>query len=143
MLPVWRPSKQNLGWASRLAEETEPSDLLVDKLVTMQEKGVLKHLQWEEITKWDTEIRGEPKRDPYFLAGKHLEYEEVLAEQTADTASDLKLANAFTSRGIALELAQLMSYTVHDGMVKMCLREYARPAIAGHANFLDTDKERR
>ena len=128
--------KAKLGVGFEVAEETEPSDLLVDKFVTMQERGVLKYLQWEELTKWDTEIRGEPKKDPYFrFVGKHLEYEEPLAGQTADTASDLKLANAFTRRGIALELAQLMSYTVHNGMVQMFLRGYARTAVAGHAEI--------
>lgn len=52
--------KIKLGTGFEIPEETEPSDLLVDKYVTMQEKGVLKYLQWEELTKWDTEVRGEP-----------------------------------------------------------------------------------
>ena len=93
-------------------------------------------MQWDELTEWDTEIRGEPKRDPYFkMAGKHLEFQEPLAEQAADTGSDLKLANDLTRRGIALELAQLMSYNVHDNMIRMFLREYSRPPIPGYAKI--------
>jgi len=89
-----------------------------------------------QLTKWDTEIRGEPKRDPYFkIAGKHLEFQEPLAEQSADTGSDLKLANALTRRGRASELAQIMSYNVHDNMMKMFIQEYARPPIPGYAKI--------
>ena len=136
-----------LGEGFEIAEETEPSDQLVDKYVTMQEKGVLKYLQWEHLTKWDTEARGEPAKDPYFaLAGKHLEYNEAVQELTADTASDLKLANALTRRGVALEVAQLMSFKIHDGVVKWFLRAYNRPAIPGHAKvsllqIKNTDEE--
>jgi len=80
----------------------------------------------------NTEIRGEPKRDPYFkMAGKHLEFQEPLAEQAADAGSVLKLANDLTRRGMVLELAQLMAYN----MLRMFLREYARPPIPGYAKI--------
>ena len=128
--------KVKLGTGFDIEGETEPSDLLVDKFVTMQERGVLRYLQWDELTKWDSEVKGEPKKDPYFaLAGKHLEYHEAIEELTADTASDLKLLNALERRGVALELAQLMSYTVHHGIVKWFMREYNRAAAPGHAKI--------
>ena len=128
--------KVKLGSGFDIEGETEPSDLLVDKFVTMQEKGVLRYLQWDELTKWESEVKGEPKKDPYFaLAGKHLEYREAIEELTADTASDLKLLNALERRGVALELAQLMSYDVHKGIVKWFMREYNRAAAPGHAKI--------
>ena len=56
--------KKKLG-ARNVKEETQPADLLVDKFVTMAETGSIRYLPWEDLTKWDTEIRG-VKKDPHW-----------------------------------------------------------------------------
>ena len=133
--------RPKLGLGFEIEEETEPSDLLVDKLVTMQERGALKYVPWDELTKWGAEARAEPKKDPYFKIStdnyqrKFLELEEPTTEQVADTGTDLKLTNALARRGVAMELAHLMSYKVHDTMVKWYLREYARLPVPVYAKI--------
>ena len=134
--------RTKLGLGFEIDEETEPSDLLVDKFVGMQERGTLKHVPWDELTKWESEARAEPKKDPHFKIStdgnqrRFLELEEAPGtERVADTGTDLKLANALTRRGVALELAQLMSFKVHETIVKWYLREYARAAVPGFAKI--------
>jgi len=134
--------REKLGVGFEIEEETEPSDMLVDKFVAMQERGALKYVPWDELTKWESEARAEPKKDPHFKIStdnnqrRFLELEEPAAtEKAADTGTDLKLANALTRRGVALELAQLMSFKVHDTLVKWYLREYAHPAVPGFAKI--------
>ena len=63
----------------------------------MQENGDLKYLQWDNLTKWDAEIRGQPKKDPFFKVNKSnlFELEEATVSAPADTGTDQKLTKAF------------------------------------------------
>ena len=48
-----------------ISGELEPSDHLVDRMVTMQEDGVLKFILWEDVGRRDVEVRGS-KKDPWY-----------------------------------------------------------------------------
>ena len=79
----------------------------------------MQYLQWEDLTKWDAEIRGESKKDPFFKISKsnQVELEEAPAPIYADTGTALKLANAFKRRGVAMELAGSLSFKSHELIV--------------------------
>eukprot|EP00973_Karenia_brevis_P018303 2512451-Karenia_brevis.AAC.1 len=42
----------------KISGPLEPSHCLVDKYVTMQETGALRHVPWHELTTRESEIRG-------------------------------------------------------------------------------------
>ena len=138
--------KKKLG-ERNVKEETQPADLLVDKFVTMAETGSIRYLPWEDLTKWDTEIRG-VKKDPHWKTTPEglFKFEEATTEKPADTGSDLKLLNALRRRGIAMEMANLMSYDAHEDLVAWFIKELNRPPPRGYQNvslqmLRDADEE--
>jgi len=138
--------KKKLG-ERNVKEETQPADLLVDKFVTMAETGTLRYLPWEDLTKWDTEIRG-VKKDPHWKTTPEglFKFEEVTTEKPADTGSDLKLMNALRRRGIAMEMANLLSYDLHEDLVAWFMKELNRPPPRGYQSvslqmLRDADEE--
>ena len=138
--------KKKLG-TRNVKEETQPADLLVDKFVTMAETGSIRYLPWEDLTKWDTEIRG-VKKDPHWKTTPEglFKFEEATTEKPADTGSDLKLLNALRRRGIAMEMANLLSYDSHEELVAWFIKELNRPPPRGYQNvslqmLRDADEE--
>ena len=114
--------------------DLEPSDTLVDKFVAMQESGVLRYLPWTEIGQRDAEIRGQ-KKDEFFKfdSSGALRLTVTGADIDADTCTDYKLHRALQRRGIALHIARLMDFSVHEILIQWMMKEYARDAMPGHA----------
>ena len=121
-----------------LTEGLEPSHKLVDTFVQMSEDDSIRYVPWEELTERSQEIHGvvkdkavtdlvlKPDNQGFLkssVAGSH---------QFADLTSDLKLKQALTRRGLAMDLAGLCSYEQHQLLVDMFLREYLRPPIDDH-----------
>ena len=104
----------------KIVGETEPSDTLVDKYSTMQENGILRYVPWEDVTRRDLEVRG-VKKEKYWQEvwqGKkgHMQGMEVGVEDPADMSTDLKLERLLRRRSVALDMAHLMSYEVHENL---------------------------
>jgi hypothetical protein len=104
----------------KISGETEPSDTLVDKFSSMQENGVLRYVPWEDITRRDMEMRG-VKKEKYWQEvwqGRkgHMEGREMGVDEPADLSSDLKLERLLRRRSVALDMAHLMSYEVHEDL---------------------------
>ena len=110
----------------------EPSCKLVDRLIGMQVSGHLRVLSWEDLTRRDQEILNVKTEEWWKTDAQHrLVKVETQVEAAADTGSDLRLYQALTRRGVALHLAQLLSFPVHDKLVKKFLRELERDPIDG------------
>ena len=134
----------------KVAGETEPSDTLVDKFCTMQENGILRYVPWEEITRRDLEITG-VKKEKFWQEvwqGKtaHMQGVERGVEEPADLSTDRKLERLFRRRSIALDMAHLMSYEVHEELASWYLEALTADPPKGHNKVTleqvrDTDME--
>eukprot|EP00973_Karenia_brevis_P089811 12399580-Karenia_brevis.AAC.1 len=96
----------------------EPSHSLVDKLVSIQETGALRHISWQELTSRESEIRG-VRQEEYFKADSsgHLKLCSGDKEAPADTSTETKLRFALQRRGVALQMSDLMSFMAHGSIV--------------------------
>ena len=113
--------------------EYEPSYSLIDKFAAMQEEGTLKYLHWSELGRRDAEVRG-AKTERFWKADGSgaIKEQSHLIEIEADTSSDLRLRIALQRRGIAMQAAKLLSYTVHDLWVAKLFKEYFREPLFGY-----------
>eukprot|EP00973_Karenia_brevis_P004722 649315-Karenia_brevis.AAC.1 len=111
----------------------EPSHTLVDKYVTMQETGALRHIPWQELTTRESEIKG-MKVEECFRTDSTGNLKAVTdrKEEPADLSSDTRLRFAMQRRGVALHLAKLMSFKAHDQIVDWYQRELDPDPIPGH-----------
>ena len=105
----------------------EPSNHLVDIVVSMHDDGVLRYISWAECTTREMEM-SKTKVDKAWMsdsAGLIREH-SFLQLENADTGSDLKLVQALTRRGLALELGRVCSFTKHEVLVRLLIGEYQR-----------------
>jgi hypothetical protein len=115
-----------------IAEELEPSDALIDKFNAQKEDGNLRFVPWSELTRRDDEIKYVKKNKAFETdSSGRLKVGEEHIEEPADTATDLKLKSALQRRGIAMEVAQLLSFEVHDKYVSWLFRQLARKPFTG------------
>jgi hypothetical protein len=115
--------------------DLEPSDNVVDRFVDMQEQGVLKYLRWEEIGRRDAEVRGAQKDNFWTIANGQLVSNSTIVELPADVSTDLKMKTMLQRRGVALQMARLMSFKHHEVWVSRLFKEYNRDPLPGYAKF--------
>ena len=128
--------------------DLEPSDTLVDKYSHMHEaSGVLRYLPWTEVGRRDMEVKG-VKKDSFWKpdASGNLKLHEVGFDSPADLGTDYKMARMLMRRGVALELARLMSFRTHELLTRWFMKEYHREPPRGHSKvtvdqIMDADQE--
>ena len=87
----------------------------------------MRHTRWEECTERNAEIGGITKVAQYLTdKGGFLKQELVSVESTADLGDLLRLKNALQRRGLACEVAGLMTFSVHEKIVD----EYFKASFA-------------
>ena len=99
----------------------------------MRVEGELKYLAPHEVPTRDQELQNIKteeliKRD----ASGHLRAHDETKVPDADTRTDLRLRQAYTRRGLALEVADVMTFTVHEKLVDKLFQEYQREPPAGY-----------
>ena len=113
----------------KLNGELEPSYALIDKYCEMEELNEIKYLKWEEHTKREQEQHG-VKKIPLWA-----EKDGVLTRQWQDEeitfhAQDrLDLMYLLQRRGLALDMAHLISYRCHQTLVSWYFEEMARESV--------------
>jgi hypothetical protein len=117
-----------------IEEDLEPSAALVDKIHTMYETGELRYLKWEEITKREDEMNG-VKVEPVWKTDGNgmIKQSLVRLENPADVSSELLLRFALQRRGVALHVGGLMTFKVHETIVKFLMRELRQEALPGYS----------
>ena len=109
--------------------QTEPSDHLIDRYVDIQERGVLRHVPWHEYTSKSLEVQQDPvKTTPMFKPSNDgvLRLSRGSDPMRADVSTFYLLEKAFVRRGIAMEVAGLLEYAVHEELVAWYMRELNR-----------------
>lgn len=115
-----------------ISDQYEPSNHLVDMLVTMYEDGVLRYISLEDCATREAEMAGAKKTKEWKPnSSGHLA--EVIREEGAKAAitTDLRMMQAFMRRGIAMEIANLLDFTLHEVLVRTLLKEYQREPLPG------------
>ncbi len=102
----------------------EPANSLIDIATAIIDDGIIKYIAWDSCICPDQELLA-GKKDKSFRADSsgHLQEQIELKFPSADLTTDLKLQQALFRRGIACEIAQLMSYSAHDKIVQLLLCE--------------------
>ena len=93
----------------------EPSDSLVDALVSQYEQDRIQFLQWDRLTSKEQELCTTAKRESIFSIDSSGKLRtESKADVKADTSTELLLLqHALQRRGIALEMLNLLDYDKH------------------------------
>ena len=113
--------------------EFEPSYGLIDKFASMADEGTLRFVPWSDYGRRDQEVRG-AKNEQYFKADANgtLKEQSRLVEIEADISTDLRLERALQRRGIALQVAKLMSFKTHQLWVGKLFLEYHREPMRNY-----------
>ena len=130
----WETVKGKYPHMNFKSEAMEPAYTVVDKCHTMKLEGDVKYIPPHEVPTRDQELQSVKteeliKRD----ASGHLRAHDQSKIPEADTKTDLRMRQAYTRRGLAMEVADLMSYTTHEKLVEKLFIEYQRDPPPGYA----------
>jgi hypothetical protein len=114
--------------------ELDVSNRLLDQAIGLYEDNTVQYIAWSEATKREMELRGEKKDKSWAADAAGVLRERVVSTGgRADTSSDLKLSFALRRRGLAFEMADIMSYHTHELLVSKLLAAYLRDPMPGFA----------
>jgi hypothetical protein len=119
-----------------LVDELDCSNRLIDKAIEIYEDSTIRYLGPEECTKMEMELRG-MKKDPMFLpdAGGIVRMRTVANESQADVTTELKLSFAYSRRGLALEMGDVMSYENHQKLAAKLIGALLAEPPPGYAKI--------
>ena len=102
-----------------LEGEHDVSNAIIEKLIQMSEDNTVRYVALQDCTARVQEVLNE-RRDERVAQGLKGYFRTVSrpAGIEADTCSDLRLHQCLTRRGLALDMAGLMSFTVHEKLRK-------------------------
>jgi hypothetical protein len=104
-----------------LDHDLEPSHKLADLAAQMCEDQALLYIPWDSCTKRSQELFGR-------------KYAADGMQPVADMTSDLKVKQALQRRGVALEMAQLMTFEAHQKIIDHLFLEIMREPVPGFRN---------
>jgi len=126
-----------------LTGELDVAHSLVDKCVQMAEDDVLSYIPWDICAKRGQELRGHKIIKEFKPDAKgFMKEQEVPHTHKAELNSDLRLEKTLQRRGIALDMANMITFEVHEKLVRHLMKSYmAEPP----KNFrsIDMDQLRR
>ena len=96
-------------------DEHDPSIFLINTCYSMHTEDLLKYIDWAICGNARAERVGQKKDKALMPDGKGFVKETtVTSHPTVTVSTDLQVQNVLIRRGIALEIAYIMSYEVHD-----------------------------
>ena len=115
-------------------EQMEPAHQVIDKFHGMRIDGELRFVAAHEIPTQEQELQNVKteemiKKD----ASGHLRAHDESRVPDADVRTDLRMRQAYMRRGIALEIADIMTMTVHEKLIEKLFQEYQREPPPGWA----------
>ena len=120
-----------------LTPELDVSDALITMCVAMYDGNRLRYIPWELCTTRSLEMVGQ-KRDETFTRDPStgfLKVAEVPPTARADLATDLKIDLALRRRGLALEMADAMSWECHEKIREVLMSALARRQPPGYGQL--------
>ncbi|CAK0900053.1 unnamed protein product, partial [Prorocentrum cordatum] len=107
--------RKRLAPGLQMEGELDPSNVLVDRFVQMVEENTLQWVPWEMASKRDQELTTQPGRKKWFPDGTGTVRERNVSDPiVADVSNALKVSWALQRRGLAMEVARLMTFEGHE-----------------------------
>ena len=99
--------------------DLEPAHCVVDAYISMVEECCLKILPLSKCISRDQELNhAKVDKSIVTIENHQLQVRPKELEVFADLSTELRVQHAFTRRGLALEMANLMSYSVHEKITR-------------------------
>lgn len=113
----------------------EPSHALVNSVAQCSEDGRLRYIEWSRCTSRSAELNNVKEQQNLKVwkadASGTIKQTEGESGIKCDVSSELDVLNALKRRGIAYELANLMSFEKHELVVNLLFAELQRDPIEG------------
>ena len=125
----------------------EPGHCVIDAFAAMLEEGVLKIFPLGKCVSREQELQSvRADRQVVMLENQQLQVKTRSTELTADLGNELRVHHAFIRRGLALHMANLATYSVHEKVMREFMQHLTRPAPPGFRaptieSVLRADKE--
>eukprot|EP00435_Cladocopium_sp_Y103_P074630 s23_g50.t1 len=115
-----------------ISGEYEPGHCVIDAFASMLEEGVMKVFPLSKCVSRDQELQSvRVDKQVVLLENQQLHVKTKGAELTADLGSELRVHHAFIRRGLALDMANLGSYEVHEKVMREFMSHLSRPPPPG------------
>lgn len=130
-----------------MSGDYEPGYCVIDAFASMLEEGVLKVYPLSKCISREQELQSvRADKQVVLLENQHLQVKPKGAELTADLGNELRVHLAFVRKGLALDMANLASYEVHENVMRELVGHLTRtppPGFRGPSieSILRTDKE--
>ena len=113
----------------------EPSHSLVNSLAQCSEDGRLRYIEWARCTSRSAELNN-VKEQPNLKVWKadasgNIKQSEAESSLKCEVSTELEVMNAMKRRGIAYEIANLMSFEKHELIVNLLFAELQREPLDG------------
>ena len=133
----------------RLKGIMEPAHCLIDLAAQFVEENALRHVNLHECISREEELQGAKKSKEWKTDGQGYvrEVHSKSTESHADVSTDLKIFQALHRRGVAFQVANLMTYEEHDALSQVLMDELQRQPISsqhaavGHEQLQRADRE--
>ena len=114
--------------------EYEPAHCVVDAFVTMLDECVLRILPLSKCVSRDQELaQSKTDKQVVTLENHQLHVKAKGSNLEANLSNELRVHNAMIRRGLAMDQAGLMTFAVHDTIMRNFLSHITRPAPPGFA----------
>ena len=112
----------------------EPSDRLVDVAVTMFEENRLGYIEPSACTSKSQEVLSKSKEDKHIsIVDGSLRIKNPANKLEAELGTDLLLRYALTRRGLALDQANILEFSLHDAWVEKLMEVKHSSSPQGYA----------
>lgn len=102
-----------------IAGDYEPAHSVVDTYAHMIEEGALRILPLSKCISRDQELQANKQdKQLVLLEGQQLTIKDKQLDLKADLSNELRVHNAFIRRGLAMEMANLASFSVHERAIR-------------------------
>lgn len=131
----WETVKANYPSLNFQVESMEPAYGIVDKCHAMKVDGEVRYLAPHEIPTRDQELQSVKTEESIKKdASGHLRAHDESKLPEANTKTDLLMRQAYTRRGIALEMADVVTFTKHEKLIDKLFAEHQREPPPGYSH---------
>ena len=114
----------------------EPSHSLVNSLAQCADDGRLRYIEWSRCTSRSAELNNVKEQDSLKIwkadAAGNIKQSEAESSLRCDISTELEVMIAMKRRGIAYEIANLMSFEKHELIVNLLFAELQRDVLEGY-----------
>ena len=128
--------KVQLAPAVEVSGSIEPSHILIDKFASMVETGELRFISWQEYTSRGAEVKGVKVEEAFKpLPNGEIRVVSKTIEEPANITGEFKVQNALKRRGVAMHVAKLLNYQVHEELLKWYFTELEAEPVPGFSKI--------